>query len=137
MKSATLNPCLIHSRSSGIYIVDSLPSVVYTDLKRLTPYYDFIDVGRTRIACRQCNARSNSRRGPRYNCIDTETKLPLRVDLLDRDGETLEQFRIVSFPWANRPEPEFSEGDTADAAVRAGSGRGEVRVGAYMAAARV
>jgi sigma-E factor negative regulatory protein RseB len=26
-----------------------------------------------------------------------DTKLPLRIDLLDRDGETLEQFRVISF----------------------------------------
>jgi len=26
-----------------------------------------------------------------------DTKLPLRVDLLDRDGETMEQFRVISF----------------------------------------
>jgi|GEM_PF-4765788 len=35
---------------NGNYIVDSLPSLVYTDFKRLSPYYDFISVGRTRIA---------------------------------------------------------------------------------------
>jgi sigma-E factor negative regulatory protein RseB len=41
-----------------------------------------------------------ARDGTRYSFIawlDAETKLPLRVDLLDRDGETLEQFRVVSF----------------------------------------
>ena len=40
-----------------------------------------------------------ARDGTRYSFIawlDAETKLPLRVDLLDRDGETLEQFRVVS-----------------------------------------
>jgi sigma-E factor negative regulatory protein RseB len=40
-----------------------------------------------------------ARDGTRYSYIvwiDAETKLPLRVDL-DRDGETLEQFRVVSF----------------------------------------
>lgn len=26
-----------------------------------------------------------------------DTKLPMRVDLLDRDGETLEQFRVIAF----------------------------------------
>lgn len=37
---------------NGDYIVDSLPSLIYTDFKRLSPYYDFISVGRTRIADR-------------------------------------------------------------------------------------
>ncbi|WP_323361311.1 sigma-E factor regulatory protein RseB domain-containing protein, partial [Salmonella enterica] len=39
---------------NGDYIVDSLPSLIYTDFKRLAPYYDFISVGRTRIADRLC-----------------------------------------------------------------------------------
>lgn len=86
---------------TGDYIVDSLPSIVYTDFKRLTPFYDFIAVGRTRIADRLCEViRVVARDGTRYSYMvwmDTETRLPLRVDLLDRDGETLEQFRVISF----------------------------------------
>jgi len=39
---------------NGDFIVDSLPSLVYTDFRRLAPYYDFISVGRTRIADRLC-----------------------------------------------------------------------------------
>lgn len=85
---------------NGDYIVDSLPSIVYTDFKRLSAYYDFISVGRTRIADRFCEViRVVARDGTRYSYIvwiDSDTKLPLRVDLLDRDGETLEQFRVVS-----------------------------------------
>lgn len=86
---------------NGDYIVDSLPSLVYTDFKRLAPYYDFISVGRTRIADRLCEViRVVARDGTRYSYIvwmDAESKLPMRVDLLDRDGETLEQFRVVAF----------------------------------------
>lgn len=86
---------------NGDYIVDSLPSLIYTDFKRLAPYYDFISVGRTRIADRLCEVlRVVARDGTRYSYIvwlDAETKLPMRVDLLDRDGETLEQFRVISF----------------------------------------
>lgn len=86
---------------NGDYIVDSLPSLIYADFKRLSPWYDFISVGRTRIADRLCEViRVVARDGTRYSYIvwlDTETKLPMRVDLLDRDGETLEQFRVISF----------------------------------------
>lgn len=86
---------------NGNYIVDSLPSLVYTDFKRLSPYYDFISVGRTRIADRLCEViRVVARDGTRYSYIvwmDAETHLPMRVDLLDRDGETLEQFRVIAF----------------------------------------
>lgn len=91
---------------NGDYIVDSLPSIVYTDFRRLSTYYDFISVGRTRIADRFCEViRVVARDGTRYSYIvwvDTETKLPMRVDLLDRDGETLEQFRVVSFNLNNQ-----------------------------------
>lgn len=41
-----------------------------------------------------------SRDGMRFSYIvwiDEESKLPLRVDLLDRDGGTLEQFRVIAF----------------------------------------
>lgn len=86
---------------NGDYIVDSLPSLIYTDFKRLSPYYDFISVGRTRIADRLCEViRVVARDGTRYSYIvwmDIESKLPMRVDLLDRDGETLEQFRVIAF----------------------------------------
>ncbi|WP_318374049.1 sigma-E factor regulatory protein RseB [Enterobacter sp.] len=86
---------------NGDYIVDSLPSLVYTDFKRISAIYDFISVGRTRIADRLCEViRVVARDGTRYSYIvwlDSESKLPLRVDLLDRDGETLEQFRVIAF----------------------------------------
>ncbi|MFS2222017.1 sigma-E factor regulatory protein RseB [Pantoea sp. B65] len=86
---------------NGGYIVDSLPSVVNADFKQLTTSYDFISVGRTRIADQLCEViRIVARDGTRYSYIvwlDSDTKLPLRVDLLDRDGETLEQYRVVSF----------------------------------------
>ncbi|MGY5955846.1 sigma-E factor regulatory protein RseB [Kosakonia sp. BK9b] len=86
---------------NGNYIVDSLPTLVYTDFKRLSPYYDFISVGRTRIADRLCEViRVVARDGTRYSYIvwmDSDTHLPMRVDLLDRDGETLEQFRVIAF----------------------------------------
>ncbi|MFK8260073.1 sigma-E factor regulatory protein RseB [Erwinia sp. AnSW2-5] len=86
---------------TGDHIVDSLPSLVYADFGRLAETYDFVSVGRTRIADQLCEViRIVPRDGTRYGYIvwlDSETKLPLRVDLLDRDGETLEQYRVVSF----------------------------------------
>ncbi|WP_140921391.1 sigma-E factor regulatory protein RseB [Limnobaculum xujianqingii] len=85
----------------GDHIVDSLPSLVFADIDRLEQYYDFVPVGRSRIANRICDVvRVVPRDGLRYSYVvwlDTETKLPLRTDLLDRDGDTLEQFRVVAF----------------------------------------
>lgn len=85
---------------NGDHIVDSLPTLVYADFKRLAGYYDFIPTGRTRMTERLCDViRIVARDGTRYSFIawlDSETKLPMRVDLLDSDGETLEQFRVVT-----------------------------------------
>lgn len=86
---------------SGDHIVDVLPSIVYADFTYLAKYYDFISVGQTRIADRSSEVfRVVARDGSRYSYViwmDADTKLPLRVDLLDRDGETLEQYRVISF----------------------------------------
>ncbi|MCW1875254.1 sigma-E factor regulatory protein RseB [Erwinia sp. INIA-01] len=86
---------------AGDHIVDSLPALVYADFQHLASNYDFVPVGRTRIADQLCEViRIVSRDGTRYGYVvwlDSETKLPLRVDLLDRDGETLEQYRVISF----------------------------------------
>ncbi|MGL5389623.1 MAG: sigma-E factor regulatory protein RseB [Serratia sp. (in: enterobacteria)] len=85
---------------SGDHIVDALPAIVFADFNYLAKYYDFISVGRTRISDRACDVyRVVARDGSRYSYVvwmDMETKLPLRVDLLDRDGETLEQYRVIS-----------------------------------------
>lgn len=89
----------------GDHIVDSLPSLVFANITRLEQYYDFVSVGRSRIADRICEViRVVPRDGLRYNYviwIDSETMLPLRADLLDRDGDTLEQFRVVDFSSGN------------------------------------
>ena len=86
---------------AGDHIVDSLPAIVYADFGRLAQFYDFISVGRTRVSDRLCEViRVVPRDGTRFGYviwIDTVTKLPLRADLLDRDGESLEQFRVISF----------------------------------------
>ncbi|PKH21872.1 sigma-E factor regulatory protein RseB [Enterobacterales bacterium CwR94] len=86
---------------SGGHIVDSLPALVYADFKRLSTNYDFVPVGRTRVADQLSEViRIVARDGTRYSYIvwlDSDTRLPLRIDLLDRDGETLEQYRVVSF----------------------------------------
>lgn len=85
----------------GNHIIDALPGLMFADFSRLGEAYDFIPVGRSRIADQMCEVvRIVSRDGTRYSYVvwlDVDTKLPLRIDLLDRDGETLEQFRVISF----------------------------------------
>lgn len=85
---------------SGEHIVDALPAIVFADFSTLQKYYDFMSVGHTRISDRPCDVfRVVARDGSRFGYliwIDTENRLPLRVDLLDRDGEMLEQYRVIS-----------------------------------------
>ncbi len=85
----------------GNHIIDALPSLMFADFSRLGSAYDFVPVGRSRMADQMCEVvRVVSRDGTRYSYVvwlDVDTKLPLRIDLLDRDGETLEQFRVISF----------------------------------------
>ncbi len=52
---------------NGDYIVDSLPSLIYTDFKRLAPYYDFI-FGRAYAHCGQ-TVRSDPRCRPGWNAL--------------------------------------------------------------------
>lgn len=85
---------------SGDHIVDSLPALIFADVSRLSAYYDFIPTGRIRLADRQGDVvRVVSRDGTRFSyivCLDAESRLPLRVDLLDQNGELLEQYRAIS-----------------------------------------
>lgn len=86
---------------SGDHIIDSFPSLVYADYQSLSAFYDFIPAaGRVRIADRLCEGmRIISRDGTRYSYsvwFDVATKLPLRIDLQDRNGERLEQFLVTS-----------------------------------------
>ncbi len=85
---------------TGDHIVDSLPELAFSDITTLSKYYDFIAVGRARAADRISQViRVVSRDGTRFSYIiwiDEQDKLPLRVDLLDKDGDTLEQFRVIS-----------------------------------------
>ena len=85
----------------GNHIIDALPSLMFADFSRLGQAYDFVPVGRSRMADQMCEVvRIVSRDGTRYSYVvwlDVDTKLPLRIDLLDRDGGTVEQFRVISF----------------------------------------
>lgn len=58
-------------------------------------------MGSTSISDRPCEVIPVvARDGSRYSYIvwmDEDTKLSLRVNLLDRDSETLEQYRVISF----------------------------------------
>lgn len=102
----------------GDHIVDSLPALVFADISRLDDYYDFVKVGRSRIANRLCDVvRVVPRDGLRYSYavwLDTETRLPLRADLIDRDGDTLEQFRVIAFTAGDEVREKMASGSLPD-----------------------
>ncbi|MEQ5221958.1 sigma-E factor regulatory protein RseB [Providencia alcalifaciens] len=85
---------------NGEHIIDNLPTVIFADYQKIQPYYNFIDAGRTHIGDKPALViRIISKDNSRFNyvlLIDEETKLPLRVDLLDNNNQTLEQFRVIS-----------------------------------------
>ncbi|MGG4609925.1 sigma-E factor regulatory protein RseB [Providencia sp. Me31A] len=85
---------------NGNNIVDNIPSVVFANYEQIKPYYNFIDAGRTHIGDRPALViRIISKDNSRFNyvvLVDEETKLPLRIDLLDNNSQTLEQFRVIS-----------------------------------------
>ncbi len=85
---------------SGFMVAPTIP-LLNSDVKELAHYYDFIRVGRAREAGSACQVlRVVPKDGLRYSYVlwvDEKTKLPLRADLLDRDGEILEQYRTVSY----------------------------------------
>lgn len=85
---------------NGNNIVDNLPSVLFADYEKIQPYYNFIDAGRTHIGDKPALViRIISKDNSRFNyviLVDEDTKLPLRIDLLDSNNQTLEQFRVIS-----------------------------------------
>ncbi|WP_341659574.1 sigma-E factor regulatory protein RseB [Vibrio sp.] len=85
---------------SGNIVAPTIP-LLNSDVEELSRFYDFIQVGRAREAGVACQVlRVASKDGLRYSYIlwvDEKTKLPLRADLVDRDGEVLEQYRTISY----------------------------------------
>ncbi|MDO5055214.1 MAG: sigma-E factor regulatory protein RseB [Pasteurella oralis] len=89
-------PFTIHST----HIIDSLPAIMRADFNRLEKYYDFVNIGRNRVADRIVQTiRILPKDDFRYQYvafIDEENYLLLQSDILDRDGNLLDQFRVVN-----------------------------------------
>ena len=85
---------------SGNMVAPTIP-LLNVNVDQLSQYYDFINVGRAREAGAACQVlRIVPKDGLRYSYIlwvDEKSKLPLRADLVDRDGEVLEQYRTISY----------------------------------------
>lgn len=89
----------------GGRILDNIPAVAYADYSRLSRYYDFMDAGKTRIADRVTHViRILPKDDFRYQYIlwiDEQSHLLLRSDMLDRNSELLEQFRVITLEQGN------------------------------------
>lgn len=89
-------PFTIHSK----HIIDELPSLWFADITKLSPHYNFIDMGKNRVANRLARtiriAPKDDFRNQYVVFIDENTHLLLRTDLLDRHGNLLEQFQMVT-----------------------------------------
>ncbi|EEX66140.1 sigma-E factor regulatory protein RseB [Vibrio metoecus] len=90
---------------SGSMVASTIP-MINSDVTELSQYYDFVKVGRAREAGTACQVlRIVPKDGLRYSYVlwvDEKSRLPLRADLLDRDGEVLEQYRTISFSVSER-----------------------------------
>ncbi len=85
---------------SGNMVAPTIP-MLNTNIDELNLYYDYVQVGRAREAGVATQVlRVVPKDGLRYSYIlwiDENSKLPLRADLIDRDGEILEQYRTISY----------------------------------------
>lgn len=83
----------------GTQIIDDLPNILSANLKQIEPYYNFIDVGRTRIADRIARTiRIVPKDNYRYQYtvwIDEENFLLLQSELASKNNQRLEQFRVL------------------------------------------
>ena len=81
-------------------IVDAMPAVVRADFDKLSSVYDFIKIGKDRVAGRFADTiRIVPKDDFRYQYlvfVDEENGLLLRGDMLDREGKLLDQFRVVT-----------------------------------------
>ena len=86
--------------ASGNMVAPVIP-MLNSNVDNLSKYYDYIKVGRDREAGNITQVlRIVPKDGLRYSYVlwvDEKNHLPLRAELLDRDGEVLEQYRTISY----------------------------------------
>lgn len=90
------------------HIVDSLPAIMWSNLNVLSKHYDFTYVGRNRVADKVVQTlRILPKDDFRYQYIvfiEEQSRLLLRSDILDRENNVLEQFRVVNLHQADKFE---------------------------------
>ncbi|CAM3510120.1 Sigma-E factor regulatory protein RseB precursor [Vibrio aerogenes CECT 7868] len=85
---------------SGQMVAPVIP-LLNSNIQHLSHFYDYVKIGRGREAGTSCLVvRVVPKDGLRYSYVlwvDERSHLPLRADLVDRDGEILEQYRTISY----------------------------------------
>ncbi|OCG16128.1 hypothetical protein A9G09_03325 [Gilliamella sp. wkB292] len=80
-------------------ITEAFPDVIYNDFTKLTDVYEFVKLGKTRTANRSVQLiKMIAKDKDRYSYIiwiDDKNFLPIRIDLLDQDGEIINQLKVV------------------------------------------
>ncbi|AWX13957.1 sigma-E factor regulatory protein RseB [Mergibacter septicus] len=83
----------------GSHIIDELPAVLYADWNQLAKYYDFIQGGKDRVADHIAYViRILPKDDFRYQYVvwlDENSGLLLRSEILDRNGNILDQFKVI------------------------------------------
>lgn len=91
-----IDPFTIESKG----IVAPLPDIFQTNIEKIAPIYNFVSLGKARETGLVCDVvRVAPKDGERYSYvvwIDEQSKLLVRADLLDRDGDPIEQYRALS-----------------------------------------
>jgi len=96
-----IEPCVESFTIESGNIVEHTILPLNSDVKELSQFYNLTQVSRARevgVACQVLRVASKD--GLRHSYIlwvDEKSKLLLRADLVDRDGEVLEQYRTISY----------------------------------------
>lgn len=93
------------------FINSPLPSALIYDPASLVDSYEFVAVGRARIAGNTAQQiRIVSKDASRFSYqmwLDEETGLPLKLNMLDGKGQLLEQIQVTHFDMLDVPHPFF------------------------------
>ncbi len=99
------------------FINGPIPTQFFDDPLELKQGYDFILVGRSRVAGKAAQQiRIVSKDGSRYGTtvwLDQETGLLLKMDTLDATGKLVEQLQVTSLQVTEQPDAYFASVDTS------------------------
>lgn len=105
-----------YSLASG-YIIGPMPNGLLTDPKSLLDSYDFVIIGKSRISGKVAQqirmiSKDKSRFG--YNLwLDQQTGLPLKINVVDLNGQKVEQIQVTALDVSEQPDPYFTRLETA------------------------